>query len=88
MKTMAVRNGKMGVRFNVVSPGNVIFGGSVWEQKLNSNRLKVNSYLEQQVPLGKFIEPQDIATAVSFLAGPSGRNITGVVLPVDGGQSI
>lgn len=88
IKTMAIRNGKLGVRFNVVSPGNVLFEGSVWEQKLNSNSLETNSYLEQQVPLGKFIEPQDIAIAVSFLARPSGRNITGIVLPVDGGQSI
>jgi 3-oxoacyl-[acyl-carrier protein] reductase len=88
MKTMAARNGKLGVRFNVVSPGNVLFEGSVWEQKLNSNRLEVNSYLDQRVPLGKFIEPLDIARAVSFLAGSSGRNITGVILPVDGGQSI
>jgi 3-oxoacyl-[acyl-carrier protein] reductase len=88
MKTMAARNGRLGVRFNVVSPGNVLFEGSVWENKLKSNSLEVNSYLEQQVPLGKFIEPQDIAKAVSFLTGPSGRNITGVVLPVDGGQSI
>ena len=88
MKTMAARNGKLGVRFNVVSPGNVLFEGSVWAQKLESNSLEIISYLEQQVPLGKFIEPQDIAGAVSFLAGPSGSNITGVVLPVDGGQSI
>jgi 3-oxoacyl-[acyl-carrier protein] reductase len=88
MKTMAARNGKLGVRFNVVSPGNVLFEGSVWEQKLKSNSVEINSYLKQHVPLGKFIEPQDIAKAVSFLTGPSGRNITGVVLPVDGGQSI
>jgi 3-oxoacyl-[acyl-carrier protein] reductase len=88
MKTMAARNGKLGVRFNVVSPGNVLFEGSGWAQKLESNSLEINSYLEQQVPLGKFIEPRDIAGAVSFLAGPNGRNITGVVLPVDGGQSI
>jgi len=88
MKTMASRNGKLGVRFNVVSPGNVLFEGSVWEQKMISNSSEINSYLEQKVPLGNFIEPQDIARAVSFLAGPSGRNITGVVLPVDGGQSI
>ena len=88
MKTMAARNGKLGVRFNVVSPGNVMFDGSVWEQKMQSNRLEIIAYLEHQVPLGKFIEPQDIARAVSFLAGPSGSNITGVVLPVDGGQSI
>jgi 3-oxoacyl-[acyl-carrier protein] reductase len=88
MKTMAARSGKEGVRFNVVSPGNVYFEGSVWDQKMKSNKLEVASYLEQHVPLGKLIEPQDIASAVSFLAGPSGRNITGAVLPVDGGQSL
>jgi 3-oxoacyl-[acyl-carrier protein] reductase len=88
IKAMAVRNGKFGVRFNVISPGNVLFEGSVWEQKLKVDNLVIQSYLDRQVPLGKFIEPQDIACAVSFLAGPSGRNITGVILPVDGGQSL
>jgi 3-oxoacyl-[acyl-carrier protein] reductase len=88
MKVMAVRNGKHGVRFNVVSPGNVFFENSVWDQKLKSNELAVNSYIEEHVPLGKFIKPEDIAKAVSFLAGPNGCNITGAVLPVDGGQSI
>jgi 3-oxoacyl-[acyl-carrier protein] reductase len=88
MKTMAARSGKEGVRFNVVSPGNVLFEGSVWDQKIKSNALEVSSYLEQHVPLGMLIDPQDIAGAVSFLAGPGGRNITGAVLPVDGGQSL
>ena len=88
MKTMAARSGKQGVRFNVVSPGNVFFEGSVWDQKIKLNKLEVSSYIEQHVPLGKLIEPQDIASAVSFLAGPSARNITGAVIPVDGGQSL
>ena len=88
MKTMAARSGKEGVRFNVVSPGNVLFEGSVWNQKIKANELEVSSYLEQHVPLGMLIDPQDIAGAVSFLAGPGGRNITGAVLPVDGGQSL
>jgi 3-oxoacyl-[acyl-carrier protein] reductase len=88
MKTMAVRYGKQGLRFNVVSPGNVLFDGSVWDQKLKTNEVSTTSYIEKTVPLGRFIEPQDIARAVSFLAGPGGRNINGVVLPVDGGQSL
>ena len=88
MKTMAVRYGKQGLRFNVVSPGNVLFDGSVWDQKLKTNEVSTISYIEKTVPLGKFVEPQDIASAVSFLAGPSGRNISGVILPVDGGQSL
>ena len=88
MKTMAVRYGKQGLRFNVVSPGNVLFEGSVWDQKLKADKMGVNSYLEQQVPLGKFITPQEIAIAVSFLASSGAQSITGIVLPIDGGQSL
>ena len=88
MKTMAVRYGKKGLRFNVVSPGNVFFEGSVWAQKLRDDKDAVNSYLERQVPLARFITPKEIAAAVSFLAGSHAQSITGVVLPVDGGQSL
>ena len=88
MKTMAARYGKQGVRFNVIAPGNVYFQGSVWDHKLTKNRLEVEAFLNQKVPLGRFIEPQEIASAVSFLAGTNSRSITGVVLPIDGGQSL
>lgn len=88
MKTMAVKYGKQGLRFNVVSPGNVLFSGSVWDQKLKTNKVSTNSYIEKTVPLGRFVNPQDIASAVSFLAGPGGRNVTGAILRVDGGQSL
>ena len=88
MKTMAVRYGKQGLRFNVVSPGNVLFEGSVWDQKLKADKVALNTYIEQQVPLARLITPQEIAGAVSFLASPLARSITGIVLPVDGGQSL
>jgi 3-oxoacyl-[acyl-carrier protein] reductase len=88
MKTMAARYGKQGLRFNVVSPGNVFFEGSVWAQKLRDDKDAVNSYLERQVPLARFITPLVIADAVSFLAGSRAQSITGIVLPIDGGQSL
>jgi 3-oxoacyl-[acyl-carrier protein] reductase len=88
MKTMAARYGKQGLRFNVVSPGNVFFEGSAWDQKLRDDKEAVNSYLERQVPLARFITPKEIALAVSFLAGSYAQSITGVILPVDGGQSL
>ena len=37
------------------------------------------------VPLGRIIDPQDIARMVVFLAGPGGYNITGQTINVDGG---
>ena len=36
-------------------------------------------------PLGEFITPEDCADAALFLASDKARNITGVLLPVDGG---
>jgi NAD(P)-dependent dehydrogenase (short-subunit alcohol dehydrogenase family) len=34
------------------------------------------------------VEPEVISDAMVFLCGPTGRHITGVALPVDGGQII
>lgn len=38
-----------------------------------------------RIPLGKFGEPEDIANAALFLAGPRGQFITGTELVIDGG---
>ncbi len=40
----------------------------------------------RRIPLGRFGEPEDIAAAVAFLAGPEARYITGQTLTVDGGM--
>lgn len=42
--------------------------------------------LLSRIPLGFFGQPEDIAEAALFLAGPGGRYITGQVLTVDGGM--
>jgi NAD(P)-dependent dehydrogenase (short-subunit alcohol dehydrogenase family) len=39
----------------------------------------------RHTPLGRLPEPEDIAAAIVFLAGPAARCITGVTLPVDSG---
>lgn len=88
MKTMAVKHGASDVRFNVVSPGNVFFKGSVWEKKLQENDFAVQKYINEEVPLRRFITDNDIAEAVSFLVSEKAKNITGVNLKVDGGQSV
>jgi NAD(P)-dependent dehydrogenase (short-subunit alcohol dehydrogenase family) len=42
--------------------------------------------ISKQIPLGRWVAPEDIAEAVLFLAGDRSAMITGVVLGVDGGQ--
>jgi NAD(P)-dependent dehydrogenase (short-subunit alcohol dehydrogenase family) len=48
----------------------------------NPERLKM---VMDHTPLGRLPEPEDIAQAILFLAGPHARCITGVTLPVDSG---
>ena len=46
---------------------------------------EVLSTIEAATPLGRLAEPQEIATAILFLASSAASMVTGVILPVDGG---
>lgn len=78
--------GKRGVRVNVVTPGNIIFPGSTWENKIKENKKVVNTMLNKEVPLGRLGKPSDVANVVVFLASIKSSFITGANIIVDGGQ--
>ena len=40
----------------------------------------------QNIPLGRFGQPEDVAAAVAFLASPQAGYVTGVTLHVNGGM--
>jgi 3-oxoacyl-[acyl-carrier protein] reductase len=40
------------------------------------------------VPLGRRVEPEEIATTTRFLCGPGGRMVSGQLIYVDGGQQM
>ena len=88
VKSMALKYGKSGIRFNAISPGNMMFDGSTWHAKLKKNKAEVNNFIIDNVPMGVFIEPEDIAEAVLFLGSNKSRFTTGAIINVDGGQSI
>ncbi len=43
---------------------------------------------EQRVPLGRFIDPAEVAHLALFLASDAGRSITGQAINLDGGQAM
>ena len=75
-----------GVRVNAVAPGNILFPGSTWDQKLCEHTDETNSYIQKNVPLGRFGTVEDVSNTVIFLASNLSSFITGQIIRVDGGQ--
>ena len=76
------------LRVNSISPGNVIFKKSRWEELLTESPEKVKKMLEVKVPLNRFGTPEEIANAVVFVSSPRASFISGASINVDGGQTI
>ena len=88
IKSLAIKHAPEGVRFNVVAPGNVLFAGSTWDRKMTLNRVATSAYISQNVPMDGFVDPQEVAAAVAFLASEESNSTTGAVLVIDRGQSL
>jgi 3-oxoacyl-[acyl-carrier protein] reductase len=73
--------GKYGITVNCLPPG-----------RINSEQIRRNYTPEyrqwqadNEIPVGRYGEPEDMANIVCFLASPLAGYITGTVIPVDGG---
>ena len=79
-KSVAKEFGSRGVTCNAIAPGFIATDmTAALDEKLKESLLK-------QIPLGALGQPDDIAEAALYLAGPGGRYVTGQVLTVDGGM--
>ncbi len=84
-RAMAVELSPMGIRVNCIAPGFIATDMS--EKALNGDAERKQKVLSR-TPMGKLGEPADIGGAALFLASGNAQYITGVILPVDGGNSI
>ena len=81
-RSLAIEYGRYGIRANAVLPGTV--RTPLWKRRAASEP-EVLAKLVRWYPLGRIVEPEDVARAVGFLASDAASAITGVALPVDCG---
>ena len=70
--------GPRDITVNLVQPGST-------STDSNPETGESADYQRSLIPLGRFNQPEDVAAAVTFLATPAARQITGTILTVDGG---
>ena len=85
VKVLASEFSPHNVRVNAIAPG--FIETNMMKTAMGSDPDRMNRALNR-TPMGKFGKPSDIGWAAVFLASDAARYITGVSLPVDGGNSI
>lgn len=91
-KTLANELGKFGITVNNVLPGATSTDRmqEILESKSVKTSLSVDmvaSAMKEEIPLGRFAEPHEVAAAVAFLATPAAAYVNGINVPVDGGRT-
>ena len=81
-RSLAMEYGRFNIRANIVLPGTV--RTPLWERKAGADASTLER-LRKWYPLGRIVEPIDVARAVAFLASDSAAAITGASLVVDCG---
>ena len=81
-RVMAIDLAAHRIRVNCVAPGYI--RTDLIQNLLDEGRLDADALI-RRTPMGMFGEGTDVAAAVSWLAGPESRFVTGETLVVDGG---
>jgi NAD(P)-dependent dehydrogenase (short-subunit alcohol dehydrogenase family) len=84
-RTLALELASRDIRVNAIAPDAIPTGG---DEDARAAMLAAGARFDPayEPPLGRMGEPDDVAAAAVFLAGPMARFITGTTLHVDGGN--
>jgi 3-oxoacyl-[acyl-carrier protein] reductase len=80
-KGLARELGPLGITATIVDPGPI-------DTDMNPAGGETADFQRSLTALGHYGQADDIAAAVTYLAGPGGRYVTGTALAVDGGYTI
>jgi NAD(P)-dependent dehydrogenase (short-subunit alcohol dehydrogenase family) len=89
-KGVAVECAPFGIRCNAVCPGTMPNTNFLRVDDAKPFEARTEEYVKYAAsfqPNGQVVSPEDCAAAALFLASDDARNITGILLPVDGGYT-
>ena len=78
---------KYGVRVNSIAPGSVYHESGVWGRLTREDPYKIEEFVKNDIPAGRFGKPEEIADVVVYLSSEKASWIIGATINVDGGQS-
>ena len=90
-RSLALETAKQGITVNAVCPGYVdtdltAMGIENIVKNLGKTAEEARQMMVRTIPRGKFITAEEVAAAVSWLCSPSASGVTGIALPVAGGE--
>ncbi|HEV7799430.1 MAG TPA: SDR family oxidoreductase [Burkholderiales bacterium] len=91
-KALANEFGPFGITVNAIAPGSTRTRRwdelvSITARERKTDEKEAEAHLLREVPLGKVIEPEDVANLALFLASARSGNISGTAINVDGGRT-
>ena len=88
-KHSAISLAKDGILVNSIAPGSIEVPGGSWERFQNDNTPDVvETFISNNLPMGRFGWPEPLGDLVAFLSSNRSGLITGSCIVIDGGQSI
>jgi len=86
IRALAIELGGTGITANAVSPGST--DTPILAESARLYGLPGAQAFAAQQPIGRLIDPAEIAAVLAYLAGPGSSALTGAVVPVDGGLAL
>jgi 3-oxoacyl-[acyl-carrier protein] reductase len=75
---------KDGITVNTIAPGRI--WSEQMREKLHPDEVERQAFIDANIPIGRFGNPEELAVMATFLASPLASYITRTVIPVDGGM--
>jgi len=86
-KSLAQQLAKDQIRVVSVAPGSIMFEGGSWWKRQQESPEGIARFVKQELPFGRFGTPEEVGSAIAFLASPKASWISGTTVVVDGCQS-